>query len=313
MYDERVILKLIRMAVSRLNKKGKQVFLFFDKLDEGWQGSKTYIAFIQGLLLAIREMKALRLDLNPVAFMRDDMYEVVTHGFQHLDHLEGMTDHIRWNEPALAELVSLRIRSSLEKRAHRIPQSATVDEIWALAFESTVPAKRKAVPMVSYMIDRTLFRPRDIVLFANLALRIAVAARHSQILAEDVQEAEKKYSEVKYNHLIGELSYRYPGLDSLLERWKRKPIGWDLEDLRLFVLLAHDDLKHTLSWLPEDEKEAIKLLYTVGFLSYTTKGGYKKGTRVVHSAVNPDAADVLEKKRIYVSPIFRKGLKLKDH
>src|SRR5713101_503575 len=56
-FDERTLVNLIAASARELNRRKQDVYLFFDKLDERWEASEGNIALVQGLLLAVRELK----------------------------------------------------------------------------------------------------------------------------------------------------------------------------------------------------------------------------------------------------------------
>jgi cell division protein FtsB len=312
-FDEPRLLELIRGAVTRVTGKGKTVFLFYDRLDERWDGSPLYAAFLQGLLLAVKDLKALGLDLHPVILLRDDIFSVVTREFQHIDHFRMHIAALFWDERALLDLIALRIRSSLTRQGHRIPPDPKAEDMWRIPFPKDIPARKTPISPWAYMIERTLFRPRDIVLFANLARDAALSKRHAAIEPEDVTEAEAKYSNMKLHDLVAEVSYKYPGVDGVLKSFKRGTVGYGIDDLRYRLMELRDAHRQSAPWVDVEEDDLMRTLYSIGFLSYTTRGGSLRGTRVVHSAVNSDPDIILEQDRIYISPIFRGGLELRDH
>ena len=210
--DETRLLQMIEGVVRRINEKGKRVYLFYDKLDERWDGSPLYVGFLQGALLAAKDLKALGIDLYPVVLLRSDIFEQITRDFQHIDHFRMEIDRIKWEEGELVSLISARIRRSAEVRGAQVKVS-NEDVLWAEVFPAEIPHKRAPIPITAYMIERTLSRPRDIILFTNEAKDAAKRNRHTKATVEDLREAERKYSHMKLQDLQAEVSYRFPGLD----------------------------------------------------------------------------------------------------
>ncbi len=311
-FDEVALRDLLKETIGRANAKGKTVFLFYDKLDERWDGSDFYINFLRGLLLAIKDIKSLGLDTRPVVLLRDDIFKRVVEGFQHLDHFRMEIEPIEWDERSLVELIALRIRASLERLGQRL-RDASYSDLWDFAFPFDVPARKTPISPAAFIIDRSLARPRDVILLSNLAREVAIKHRHEQMEVEDLREAEVHYSRAAYDHLLNEVNYRFPNLRMVLERFRGQTIGCSREDLLFRLLEAIDELSTDLPWMPQDERDLAALLYEIGFLSYTEKGGSLRGTRVVHSGVQPNALMLLKQERIYVSPMFRQALDMKDH
>ena len=73
------------------------------------------------------------------------------------------------------------------------------------------------------MIDRTLYRPREIIQFCTLALE---SARDSQTTVPlrhpAVREAEYPYSRERARDIAAEYRFQYPGLLSILEAFRGK-------------------------------------------------------------------------------------------
>lgn len=310
--DEPRLLQLIVGAVDRVTKKGKRVYFLFDRLDERWDGSELYANFLQGLLLAIKDLRANCPRVCPVVFLRDDIFDEVTKGFQHIDHYRMEIEQIRWDERSLLEMAALRIASSMRRKGDRFADGDAV-ALWRVVFPEDVPFKKNPIPSHAYMIERTLSRPRDIILFATKARDVALARRNSHVTAKDLTHAETDYSQTKLKDLFAECSYRYPGLDQVVQRFRRKTAGFDRDELRMLLLEIAEEVGPQVGWIPTNEIEFMKDLYSIGFLSYTTKGGILRGTRVVHSGINADPNVILEQARVFVSPIFRKALELRDH
>ena len=292
---------------------GVRILIFYDQLDELWAGDQLSILALQGLLHNIMELQSLRKTLKPILLLRDDIFEMVTENFQHLDKLEENIEQITWSETDIVELLALRIKSSLSHHGRKWPQKMQPEEFWHLVFPEEIPAKKKPIPVTAYMVERTLLRPRDIILFAKYAQEEALNKKHSKVEVIDLKEAEIRYSRAKLRDLISQINYRYPGIKKLLESFYGRTVGYDIEDLRIYILELIESLKSEgLYWLSDDEREVIKFLFKIGFLSYTERGGVLRGTRVIHSGNRPEAETILEQKRIYISPIFRRALALKE-
>ncbi len=258
--DEAELLPMIKNLTQRINKKGRRVYLFFDKLDERWDGSDLYVAFLQGLLIAARDLRALGLELYPVVLVRDDIFERVMDTFQHSDHFRMEIEYIRWDEDALIELIAQRIVASTFKETANIGQIDPIT-IWSRVFTESVPAKRQPIAPHAYLIERTLFRPRDVILFASKAVEEARRARHESILANDIRRAEKDYSRMKLRDLVSEQSFQYPGLREVMEAFRRSVAGFFLDDFRIKLMEIREQLGAEYQWLHESEDDLLRILY----------------------------------------------------
>lgn len=313
-FDERTLVRLIESSARELNRRGQDVYIFFDKLDERWEGSPGNIALVQGLLLAVRDLKALKLNLYPVILVRDDILRAATERFQHIDHFRMSIETITWNESALVELIAARIRYSLSRREYSVPLDASSQGLWDLVFERNVPFKKTPIPMTAWLIERTLARPRDLVLFANMTLEEAVSSgtTAAPITKAHVKAVERRFSEQKYDDLIAELSVEWPGAKSLLEPFRLQPYTFTADELDILLqeLVTRPGLD--LPWLPAEPNELKAWLYRVGFLCFTKSGGSLRGTRVVHSGIEREPGEFMSASKVFVSPIFRSALQMRD-
>ncbi|MBK6921175.1 MAG: hypothetical protein IPH07_27510 [Deltaproteobacteria bacterium] len=313
-FDERTLLRLITSSARELNRRGETVYLFFDKLDERWEASRGNVALVQGLLLASRDLRALNLDLNPVVLIRDDILRVATEGFQHSDHFRMETEWIQWNEDSLLSLLAKRIAHSLRAANYAGFDALPPKDLWELVFEPSIPFKRVKIPMAAWLIERTLARPRDLVLFANLAIEQALSSgdTHAPIAKERVRAVERRFSEQKLDDLVAELSVEFPDAKIIFERFRLRPHTFATEELDVFLEDLVTDATLGLNWLPVDVADVKRWLYQIGFMCFSKIGGSLRGTRVIHSGIERQPGEFMIARKISVSPIFRSALQMRD-
>ncbi len=168
--------------------------------------------------------------------------------------------------------------------------------------------------MTAWLIERTLARPRDLVLFANMALEQALSSGsiHTPITTEHVRAVERQFSDQKLGDLVAELSVEWPGSKGIFERFRLRPFSFSLEELDRFLaeILGTSEIEIISSFRDVDSLK--KWLYQVGFLCFTKKGGALRGTRVIHSGIERQADEFMAASKIFVSPIFRSALQMRD-
>src|ERR1700759_5578855 len=87
------------------------------------------------------------------------------------------------------------------------------------------------------MIDRTLYRPREIIQFCVHALESARDAQAPVPLAPaTVREAEDVYSRERARDIAAEDRFQYPGLVSVVEAFRGRPSVLTRDDLELTCL-----------------------------------------------------------------------------
>jgi hypothetical protein len=168
----------------------ESVWLLIDNLDKGWpiRGSTPLdILIVRSLLEATRKLQRQLEDrdveFHCLVFLRTDIYE-------HLVALtpdKGKDTAIRldWEDPALfGEIVRTRIEASTDL-------TGSLRDVWARICVSHVQAE----DTFNYVVDRTLMRPRDLLLFVRKLIEVAVNRDHMRVEAEDIPQAERAYSE----------------------------------------------------------------------------------------------------------------------
>lgn len=186
--DIRKLDDAISRYISESRKEG--IWLLFDNLDKGWPilDVKTEdIAIITSLLDATRKLQRQfenrRVELHAVVFLRNDIYDHLI-----LRAAERGKDNpaiLDWNDPeATKEMVRRRIALStgLEE---------PFDELWRLFFTSHVSGEEA----FSYILSRTLMRPRELLRFLRDCINVAVNRRHEQVTEDDILFAERSYSD----------------------------------------------------------------------------------------------------------------------
>jgi hypothetical protein len=190
---------IYRTDIRRLNdaigryisqSKKEEVWLLFDNLDKGWpifDVKREDVAIISSLLQATRKLQrqfeGRRALLRVVVFLRNDIYDHLI-----LDSADRGKENpaiLDWNDPeTLKEMVRRRIALStgLEE---------SFDELWRLFFVSHVRGEES----FSYILGRTLMRPREILRFIRDCINTAVNRRHEQVTEDDILRAEESYSD----------------------------------------------------------------------------------------------------------------------
>ena len=186
--DIRQLDDAIGRYISESRKEG--IWLLFDNLDKGWpilDVKAEDIAIITSLLDATRKLQRQfdnrRVELHAVVFLRNDIYDhLILHAAERGKDNPAILD---WGDPeATKEMVRRRIALStgLEE---------SFDELWRLFFTSHV----KGEESFSYILARTLTRPRELLRFLRDCINVAVNRRHEQVTEDDIIFAERSYSD----------------------------------------------------------------------------------------------------------------------
>ncbi len=168
----------------------EDVWLLFDNLDKGWpifDVKREDVTIITSLLEATRKLQRQfenrSLNFRAVVFLRNDIY-------QHLildpgDRGKENPVILDWNDPeTLREMLRKRIAVSTDL-------NESFDELWRLFFTSHVGGEES----FSFILGRTLMRPRELLRFVRDCINVAVNRRHEQVMEGDILHAERSYSD----------------------------------------------------------------------------------------------------------------------
>jgi len=201
--------KVMRLLKDYENDAGKTpIFILIDKIDEEWVEVDIKYRLIRSLIEAQKSFGKIE-NLKIVVTIRADIFERVIQetmkpGMQR-EKFEGQLSQIKWKSSELKKLVDQRVRELCKRRY------TTIDVGFDDIFTNKIGQKNP----FEYMIDRTHYRPRDIISFVNSCLQIAEGK--SEVTKNDITEAEKDYSRVRLEALKNEWISALPSIYELLE------------------------------------------------------------------------------------------------
>jgi hypothetical protein len=142
------------------------------------------------------------------------------------------------------------------------------------------------------MVDRTLYRPREIIQFCVGAIdetreqRTPLPVDYSVLTA-----AELTYSEDRAKDISAEYRFQYPGLLSIFEVFRGRNYSLDWDELSLLCLeiaTGSSPTADTESWVVDQDPDAmIEILWRIGFLRAQAVGGIKARRRSGSSYLGP--------------------------
>jgi hypothetical protein len=162
------------------------------------------------------------------------------------------------------------------------------------------------------MIDRTLYRPREIIQFCTLALECARDSHATVPLHHAaVREAEYPHSRERARDIAAEYRFQYPGLLSILEAFRGKDSIFSRDDIELLCLeLITRELptRGTDGWLDECTPESlVEILWNVGLLRAETRQDTRHRQVRAASFLGPHQASqqtVAAAQRFQIHPMF---------
>ena len=293
--------------------KAKPVVVFVDELDQGWDASEDAKAFVSGLFQACAKLNELSPHLHVYMSLRQELYDSIPALYEDAQKARDLIEVISWDEPSLLELVANRIRYSVPAL-----RSLSDAECWAAVFAETL--QYRGSKSFNYIVDRTLYRPREVIEFGTRAIESAQDSGAFPIDYATLSESEVSYSRGRMQDIAAEYRFQYPGLLSVFEVFRGRVYLLDrgtLQDICLELAIGElptDEATH--AWLAGAEPDVvIDALWRVGFLRARAVGGIKARRRSGSSYLGPHQIGNLNLQNItqfQVHPMFRSFLGMKE-
>lgn len=192
------------------NDKQKKYYILIDKLDEDWAETETRCRFIRALIEETKSLRRIK-QVKVVTALRRDLLDLVfdktrDSGFQE-EKYEAYLVHVTWGKDDLKKLLSARVKEVYRRQY----TSGSVN------FNDIFPAQQKgeAGQAIDYIVERTLYRPRDAIQFCNECFQSA--ADRPRISWRAIYAAEANYSTKRLKSLREEWSEYYPALEATVE------------------------------------------------------------------------------------------------
>jgi hypothetical protein len=258
----------------------ERVVVLVDELDRGWDSSEDAKAFVAGLFQGCVTINGLHDNLRIYISLRQELYDDIPALYEDAQKYRDLLETIRWSEDSLLKLITKRIRHSVQEKGHSSQDTQNSGDLawWNAVF--AIPPGYRADSSYRYMIDRTLYRPREIIQFCTEALELARERSPALPLPyAAINWAERNYSAERAKDIAAEYRFQYPGLLSIFEVFRGRSHTFDREDLQLLCLeLATGGIPTdgTAPWLPDhDPDDLIDILWHVGFLEAQPAGDTK--------------------------------------
>lgn len=168
-----------------------RVTVLLDRLDDAFDGSRDSLHFITGALRATRDIAIVFGQPQPapvITFLRTDLWERIS--FNDRNKMSQDMVYLDWDDAGLIDIVDRRIKQSI---------GTPTGTGWDAVF--TTDEMRNRASAKTYILKRAMGRPRDVIAFADFAKKEALKKGQTIIRADDIYEAEKRYS----NHMLAEL------------------------------------------------------------------------------------------------------------
>ncbi|GCB04431.1 hypothetical protein PSUB009319_20620 [Ralstonia sp. SET104] len=213
--------KTLRSQVSAYLEHKQGIWVLFDNLDKGWstQGVDVVDAMVLRCLIDAgrkveRDMRKAGHTVHCIVFIRNDVYEHLMR--QSADYGKEMRATLDWTDAdMLRELLRLRLVASLPEESSEL----TFDQIWPKLCVSHYKGEETS----SYIIERSLMRPRNIIKIFAHSKGFAANLSHSKIDETDLEKGVRAYSQDLLVELDHELTDVFPAAKDLLYQFIDAP------------------------------------------------------------------------------------------
>lgn len=209
--------------VSDYDTDSRRTYLILlDRLDENWVSPTVRYHLIRSLIEAIKGLRRVA-DLKIVVAMRSDVFEKVIYdtrdfGFQ-AEKYEDYIHRIFWSADQLKAIVNKRLNLLYRKKYTK--ENVTFEDVFVERVD-----KQKAF---NFILDRTLYRPRDIITFVNMCF--SQADGKTSVGRGEIKQAERIYSENRRVALIDEWRAVFPAIEPTLAIIKGRRAFFNLYEL----------------------------------------------------------------------------------
>lgn len=291
----------------------RPVVVLVDELDKGWDASEDAKGFVSGLFSAAMSINGRHNNLRVIISLRRELYDNIPEIYEDYQKVSDTVERISWTEETLLKFVALRI-----ERCYPELRCLGDSEKWKSVFAERL-SYRSAISL-NYVLDRTLFRPRELSQFANLIADEARSARRGLPLDyESIALAEGKYSESRLSDIAAEYRFQYPGLLALFETFRGLNFNMAKDEFHnhlLRVICEEFALPAEADWILQmDVEPLVKVLWEVGFMKAQVVGGVKAQRRSGSDWLGSyqiSGISIANMPQYQVHPMFRSFLGMKE-
>jgi hypothetical protein len=185
-------IKQLRTLISTYLHRKESVWVLFDNLDKGWstQGVDVIDAIVLRCLVDAgrkveKEMRKVGHTVHCIVFVRNDVYDHVMRSSP--DYGKEMRATLDWNDAdMLREMLRLRLVSGLKADLDKVDFQTVWHELCASHYRGEDTS--------SYLIDRSLMRPRNLLKIFNHCRGFATNFNRQKIDESDIEKGLKAYS-----------------------------------------------------------------------------------------------------------------------
>lgn len=204
----------------------KQITIYLDDLDRGWENTKNDVKNLSAMLNAVRDLSR---DIRNLKFriaLRSDVYYAVRTSDETTDKIDGSVIWQSWTNHEILVMLIKRIETyfgrSINEDYLLSQRQRDIGDYLNSVFEERFQGNGQweNAPMYRVLMSLIRKRPRDLVKLCTLAARKAYTNKHSLILTNDLESVFKNYSNDRLTDTSTEYKSELPQVQELLLKMK---------------------------------------------------------------------------------------------
>lgn len=269
------------LAIESLGtQKGvEKIYLHFDELDRGLvtlddARKKLLIGLIVGAREVSRTTASKFVKCVPIVYLRTDLWEGLN--FSDKNKItQGKTLNLEWDSASLSDLINERVRATIGNNSK-----------WETI--SSPNLMRGSQQKWAHILARTFLRPRDVISFLNIALKLAAKRDLDKDIPlilenQDIVGAREKYSSYLKQELKDEIGPHWQDWEDALKAFSELATQtFKIDQFRV----EYEKRKAAGNLLSPDE--ALSKLYEFSVIGYERRSGYG-GSSWVFQYTTPEA------------------------
>lgn len=200
----------------------QRYFVLIDRLDETWAPDPIRYKLIRALIETIKDLQKIGNAKVVIALRRDLLQRVFREtrdaGFQE-EKYQSLYLPLTWSETSLLNILDRRLNKLV---SHRYSSQR-------VAWTDLFPQAVGAIDTAQYLVQRTQYRPRDIIQFCNCCIELATD--RPEVSAQIIRDAESQYSTLRFRSLGDEWAADYQDLLTVAEVLKRRSMLFPVTEI----------------------------------------------------------------------------------
>ena len=256
-------IKDLKQALAEYLKYKERIWILFDNIDKGWPSSGVTdadIIIIRSLIDAAKNLKRFfeksKVNLYPLIFLRSDVYHHLVLGTS--DRQKEAKVSLDWtDQDMLTRLIQLRILANEDVKS---TEDNSFNELW----REIAVSHYKGEDSFQFIVDRSLMRPRFLIIFIGHCKSFAVNLNHKKIEESDIAKGFQAYSADILSDISLEIHDVFPQEDDVLSAFYLSKDRLTEVELR--------DILNTQIQNEDKVDKLIEILLWYGFLGLVTNG-----------------------------------------